>query len=118
MSEQTATEAHTGEGDAALESPEPGVHEHYPSEREYVKVAIVLFALTSIEVAIYYITDNKHVLVPVLLSLAVVKFALVALWFMHLRFDSKLFRRLFSAGIGLAIGVYVIALASLHVWSR
>jgi len=47
-----------------------------------------------------------------------VKFSLVALFFMHLRFDSKLCRRLFVTGIILAIIVYAIALTSLHVFAR
>jgi len=42
----------------------------------------------------------------------------VALYFMHLRFDSKLFRRLFVTGIILAIAVYLVALSSLHVWEH
>jgi len=37
----------------------------------------------------------------------VIKFATVALWFMHLRFDSLLFRRFFLTGILLAAGVYI-----------
>jgi cytochrome c oxidase subunit 4 len=53
-----------------------------------------------------------------MLFMMVAKFALVALFFMHLRFDSKLFRRLFVTGIILAIAVYMIALTSLHVFSR
>src|SRR3712207_8648598 len=35
------------------------------------------------------------------------KFAIVAGWFMHLRFDSNLFTRLFVAGLVLAILVYI-----------
>ena len=106
------------ERDAALVSPEPGVEEHYPDEWQYIKVALILFAITMAEVAVYYISGLKDVLIPVLLTMAVVKFSLVALYFMHLRFDSKLFRRLFVTGIILAIIVYMIALTSLHVFSR
>jgi cytochrome c oxidase subunit 4 len=105
-------------GDTALVSPEPGVEEHYPDEWQYIKVALILFAITMAEVAVYYISGLKDVLIPILLTMAVVKFSLVALYFMHLRFDSKLFRRLFVTGIILAIIVYMIALTSLHVFSR
>jgi len=103
--------------DPALLSPEPGSDEHYPSEWQYIKIALILFGITMVEVAVYYISGLKDVLIPILLSMAVVKFALVAAFFMHLRFDSKLFRRLFITGIVLAIAVYSIALTTLHVFS-
>jgi cytochrome c oxidase subunit IV len=117
MSDQQATAA-PAEHDEGLASPEPGAHEHYPDEWQYVKVAIILFAITMLEVAVYYISGLRDALPPILLSMSVVKFALVALYFMHLRFDSKFFRRLFVTGIILALGVYMIALTSLHVFSR
>src|SRR5437588_1319590 len=104
--------------DAAMESPEPGVEEHYPDEWQYIKVALVLFAITMGEVGIYYISGAAHAIVTLMLFMMVAKFALVALYFMHLRFDSKLFRRVFVTGIVVAIVVYLVALSSLHVFSR
>ena len=120
MSEHQATAAAPAEPaeDEGLPSPEPGGHEHYPDEWQYVKVAIVLFCITAVEVTVYYISGLNKALPALLLTMSVVKFALVALYFMHLRFDSKFFRRLFATGIALALGVYMIALTSLHVWSR
>jgi cytochrome c oxidase subunit 4 len=56
--------------------------------------------------------------VPILLTFSIVKFALVALWFMHLRFDNRLFRRLFVTGLVLATGVYLVVLTTFHVWTR
>ena len=104
--------------DAALVSPEPGVEEHYPSEWEYIRVALILFLITMGEVGIYYVSGARQAVTTLMLVMMAVKFALVALYFMHLRFDSKLFRRLFVTGIILAIAVYIIALTSLHVFSR
>jgi cytochrome c oxidase subunit 4 len=104
--------------DAALVSPEPGVEEHYPSEWEYIKVALVLFAITMAEVGIYYVSGARQAVTTAMLVMMVVKFSVVALYFMHLRFDSKLFRRLFVTGIILAIAVYMILLTSLHVFSH
>ena len=98
-------------------SDEPAVEEHY-SEWQYGKVAIVLFAITMAEVGIYYVTGARQAVTTLMLIMMVVKFSLVALYFMHLRFDSKLFRRLFVTGIILAIAVYLIALSSLHVWEH
>jgi cytochrome c oxidase subunit IV len=89
----------------------------HPSEREYVAVALVLAAITAAEVAVYYITSIPHpLLIAMLCAMAFTKFTLVALWFMHLRFDSVIFRRLFVTGIALAAAVYLIFLSSLHVW--
>ena len=88
----------------------------HPTDREYVAVALVLAAITAAEVGLYYITSIPDpLLIGLLCGMAVVKFTLVALWFMHLRFDSLIFRRLFVTGITLALGVYFILLATLHV---
>ena len=98
---------------------DPGEHTHgHPSELQYVKVALVLALITAAEVAIYYVKSLKSVLVPSLLIFSLVKFTLVALWFMHLRFDSRIFRRLFVTGIILAIAVYLVVLTTFHVWTR
>ena len=56
-------------------------------------------------------------LVLMLGVLAVLKFVIVVLYFMHLKFDSPMFRRFFVTGIVLAISVYTIVLATFHVWS-
>jgi cytochrome c oxidase subunit 4 len=113
------TATHTpSSDDPALVSPEPGVEEHYPSEWEYIKVAVILFAITMGEVGIYYVSGAMHAIITLMLFMMVAKFSLVAMYFMHLRFDSKLFRRLFVAGIILAVAVYLIALSSLHVFQR
>ena len=109
MTEAAATSVHV---DAASH----GDVEH-PGEAEYVRIAVILALITGLEVAVYYIGALKSVLIPILVVLAVTKFTMVALFFMHLKFDSKLFRRLFVAGIVLALVVYTIALTSLHVFS-
>jgi cytochrome c oxidase subunit IV len=89
----------------------------HPGDAEYVRIAVILALITGVEVAVYYIKALKSVLIPILIVLAVTKFTMVALFFMHLKFDSRLFRRLFVTGIILAIIVYTIALTSLHVFS-
>jgi cytochrome c oxidase subunit 4 len=104
--------------DPAMESPEPGVEEHYPDEWQYIKIFLILFAITMFEVAIYYISGATKAVISVMVFSMIAKFTLVALYFMHLRFDSKLFRRLFTTGIILAIIVYSILLTTLHIWQR
>ena len=49
---------------------------------------------------------------PLLLILMAIKFVLVVLFFMHLKFDAKIFGRLFWAGFFLAVTVYIAALAT------
>jgi len=95
---------------AIAQEPELAAH---PGPREYVMVAVVLAIATAFEVALYYIKSLPHGLfVGLLLFFAVLKFSLVALWFMHLRFDSRIFRRLFVTGLILAITVYLIVLVT------
>jgi cytochrome c oxidase subunit 4 len=48
----------------------------------------------------------------------VVKFWIVAAWFMHLRFDSKMFTRFFVSGIVLAISVYFIFRTVFEFWTE
>jgi cytochrome c oxidase subunit IV len=105
MSETEATEAVEHTNEAA---------EHHPGPAEYVKIAAILAVVTLIEVAAYYVTGIPDgILSASLLIMMVIKFAMVGLWFMHLRFDSKLFRRLFVTGIVLALIVYTVAFATL-----
>ncbi len=47
----------------------------------------------------------------------VVKFWVVASFFMHLRFDSRLFSFLFYLGLGFAVVLYSAVLATFHFWT-
>ena len=85
----------------------------HPGPIEYVKVAVFLAVVTGFEVAIYYVKSAKGVLTPVLIVLSLVKFSMVGLYFMHLKFDTHLFRRVFILGITLALIVYAVALVTL-----
>jgi cytochrome c oxidase subunit IV len=82
---------------------EPGAHAH-PSEGVYLIVALVPAALTAIEVGLYYLKGGLTY-IP-LLVLMLMKFLIVVGFFMHLRFDSPLFRRLFAMGLGMASLIY------------
>lgn len=86
---------------------------HHPEPRTYVTVAIILAVVTAIEVALSYATALGDLIVPLLIISAIIKFALVALWFMHLRFDNLIFRRLFMTGLVLALIVFSVYLAVL-----
>lgn len=88
--------------------------EHHPGPREYVKIAVVLALVTALEIALFYLEPLAEgfeaVVVVALIVLMIIKFALVALWFMHLKFDNPLFMRLFVAGLGIAVAVFGVVL--------
>lgn len=94
-----------------MSSPEVHYEEsNHPGPAQYVRIAVVLFVITLVEVAIYYIGPLRAVLVPMLLFFSVLKFALVVLWFMHLRFDTRVFTWLFVSGILLTLSVFAVVL--------
>lgn len=95
-----------------LEPGEEAELQHHPTPRNYVTIAAVLAVITIFEVAIYYVESVRLLLVPALVVFAFVKFLLVVSWFMHLRFDSRLFRRLFVTGLVLALAVFLVVLGS------
>ena len=91
-------------------------HEHGLSDFGYIKVALLLGALTAAEVMTYFV-DFGPVEVPALLILMVVKFQIVVAYFMHLRFDNKLFTWLFVGGLVLAVAVYAAMGTSMVFWT-
>jgi cytochrome c oxidase subunit 4 len=94
-------------------------HPHpHPTDVTYVKVAIVLAVLTGLEVSTYFFEENvsRAVLLIILMPLMIAKFAIVAGFFMHLKFDTPLFTRMFVAGIAFAVGVYCVMLTAFHFW--
>ena len=83
---------------------EQAEHAH-PSNRIYVVVAAILGVITAVEVAVFYMDALKPVLVPILLTLSAAKFTMVVGFFMHLKFDSRLYRALFVGPLIVAIAV-------------
>ncbi|MFZ0548949.1 MAG: cytochrome C oxidase subunit IV family protein [Candidatus Promineifilaceae bacterium] len=73
----------------------------------YLAVFIILALFTLIETLVSYIQQTT-IKVPTLVILAVVKALLVLLYFMHLKFDSKLFLYLFIPGCILVIPLILI----------
>jgi cytochrome c oxidase subunit 4 len=89
----------------------------HPSPAEYVRIALILGAITGAEVAVYYLDSVKAILIPLLFIFAAIKFTLVAMWFMHLKFDNKLYARFFLSGILFALSVYAIVLLTFRVFA-
>jgi cytochrome c oxidase subunit 4 len=88
----------------------------HPSPKEYVRIAIILGVITALEVAVYYIDAVRDLLIPLLFLFALIKFTLVVLWFMHLKFDSRTYARFFVMGLAGAITLYLIVLLTFRVF--
>jgi cytochrome c oxidase subunit 4 len=92
-------------------------HAHaHPSDLRYIKVAIVLAVITAAEVAVYYFDISDAALTVLLMPMMIAKFAIVAGYFMHLKFDSPLFTRMFVAGLAFAVVVYLVMLTAFRFW--
>ncbi|MBM3741630.1 MAG: cytochrome C oxidase subunit IV family protein [Actinomycetota bacterium] len=91
--------------------------EHGMSDAGYIRIALILAAITALEVATYYV-DFGPLFLPALLIMMAIKFVMVVSYFMHLKFDNKVFSFLFYAGLVLAVGVYAAFLATFHFFIR
>ena len=84
---------------------------HHPGPKTYILIGLILFLLTVIEVAVVYIETLEALLIPILMVLMAVKFALVVMYFMHLKFDNKLFSALFTAPLLIAVSITLALMA-------
>ena len=83
----------------------------HPTDMTFIKVAIILAIITALETSTYWWPESIHTLsMTVLIVLMLVKFFMILLWFMHLKFDSKIFSLMFYIGLVLAVGCYMVAL--------
>lgn len=84
-------------------------HGHHPTPKDYVQVFAILFVLTAMEVGASFI-DVGPLFLPLLLALMVIKFALVAGWFMHLKYDIGTYTQFMVGGLVLALTLYGVVL--------
>jgi|SRR4029453_2553727 cytochrome c oxidase subunit 4 len=87
--------------------------EKHPGPLEYAQIGTILAVITAFEVAIYYFGLAHTPLVVALIVLSATKFTMVVLWFMHLKFDDRLFSTMFVLGLLLAVSVFTVAIATL-----
>jgi cytochrome c oxidase subunit 4 len=78
----------------------------------YLRVAGVLTLITALEVGVIYIRQLTPIIVPLLLAMSAAKFALVVMFFMHLRYDPRSLSLLFLGPLLIAGGL-AIALMTL-----
>lgn len=96
----------------------PGEERSHPSPFQYVVIFVVLCVVTAAEIGLYYLEDELPwgLIVGLLLTLAVIKFIMVASWYMHLRTDKPIFRRFFTIGVIAAVILYTIVLTTFRVF--
>jgi cytochrome c oxidase subunit 4 len=97
--------------------PAGGVHLAQVSEAQYMLIALILAVITAVEVGISYAKGLGDAAAPLLLALAATKFAIVVGYFMHLRYEKHILRRIFATGIALAIVIYFILFLTLGVFT-
>ena len=81
----------------------------------YAIVGLILAVITLVEFLIFYVESLGVLLIPIMLILSLMKFVIVVAFFMHLRFDNKLFTYLFFAGFILAAVISVALLILLAI---
>jgi cytochrome c oxidase subunit 4 len=87
---------------------------HHPGPRQYAIIAVILSAITFLEFGAFYWPWMHEVglFMPALLVMSAIKFSLVAMFYMHLKFDHGVFTRLLVGAVVLA-GCIMVALISL-----
>jgi len=88
----------------------------HPTPRVYWTIALALAVLTAIEVTIPQVSAFDGVKVPALLGLGAIKFGAIIGFFMHLRFDRKLYRNVFFIGLLGAMLLFVIVLLTFEAF--
>ena len=82
----------------------------HPTVRQYLLIGLLLTLITVVELAASY-SDIGSLLIPILIVLSAVKFAVVVAYFMHLRFEDALLTKLFVMGFVLAGSILVALIA-------
>lgn len=89
---------------------------HRRSHPNYLAIWAYLFLLTIVEIAVAFMSHlPRNLLLLALVFLAVWKAALVALYFMHLRFEGPRLRILAAAPLPLAL-ILVLAVITEFRW--
>jgi cytochrome c oxidase subunit 4 len=95
---------------AAHDTPDH-VHEH-PTWKQYRWVALILTVITALEVWAYYVPAlvASPFFVPLLLIMSAAKFVIVVMFYMHLKYDHRLFKALFTGPLIIAITTLIALL--------
>ena len=99
-----------------MEAHVSGEVHHHPGWSTYWKVALILTLITVAEVWAYYVPSfvASRAFVPSLLAMSALKFAIVVMFYMHLKYDHKLFRALFVGPLIIAAGTLMALMFLFH----
>jgi caa(3)-type oxidase subunit IV len=85
--------------------------------RQYLVVFGVLAVLTALEVGVAYVQGHRNAVVAALFGLALVKAACVALFFMHLKWETRVLRMVVVLPLTLPV-LYAFVLIAEGIWRR
>ncbi|PKB73068.1 MAG: hypothetical protein BZY75_03770 [SAR202 cluster bacterium Io17-Chloro-G7] len=90
----------------------------HPSFKQYVLVAVILFTVTIVEFLLIWdrvgiVDDLGASKIPLLIILSAFKFAIVIMFYMHLKFEARLLTYIFLAGLALA---FIVGIALLGIF--
>jgi cytochrome c oxidase subunit IV len=84
--------------------------------KTYWVIGLYLFILTALEIACYYVEDYLGAIAaPLILALSAGKFVLVVMFYMHLKYDSRMFTGVFLFPMALGTLVIVSLIILYHV---
>jgi cytochrome c oxidase subunit 4 len=90
-------------------------HHEHPTWKQYKWVAIILTVITAVEVWVYYTPfKDSPLFVPALLIMSAVKFIIVVLYYMHLKYDHWIFSRIFMGSLAIAIATLFALMFLFH----
>ncbi|MDE2842223.1 MAG: cytochrome C oxidase subunit IV family protein [Chloroflexota bacterium] len=101
-------------------SSDHGVHEsRHPTLKQYVIIAIFLFAITIVEFVIILPEDfrGQGWTIAPLAILSAIKFAAVIFFYMHLKFDNRLLTWVFLGGLALGFAVVMALVGLFTAWT-
>ena len=101
-------------------SSDHGVHEsRHPTLKQYVIIAIFLFAITIVEFVIILPEDfrGQGWTIAPLAILSAIKFAAVIFFYMHLKFDNRLLTWVFLGGLALGFAVVLALVGLFTAWT-
>lgn len=98
MANTTHKDAHGGAAGGHDAHGGHGGHAGFPTAGKYAVIGLILTIITIVEVSAYYYKpwEESAIYVPSILLLSAVKFVIVVMFYMHLKYDHKLFRALFT----------------------
>lgn len=120
--ESASEEGHSEKSHAADDKAHPashadhGEHEHKPNRKEYYVIFVALLVLTILEVAVAQVPGISKTLMRLsLVGMALAKAGLVAMFYMHLKHETKIMR--LTVAIPLATPMlYAVILISEAAW--